>query len=71
MNTYANAMPVVALARYEDRYGRAIGKWMLNAANAARFVLVFNAKSQGLRSQERLVGDFALRESFLETVHIG
>jgi hypothetical protein len=36
MNTFANAMPVVALARYEDRYGRAIGKWMLNAANAAR-----------------------------------
>jgi hypothetical protein len=36
MNTFANAMPVVALVRYEDRYSRAIGKWMLNAASAAR-----------------------------------
>jgi len=36
MNTYANAMPVIPIARYEDRYSRAIGKWMLNAANAAR-----------------------------------
>ena len=36
MNTFATAMPIVPLARYEDRYSRAIGKWMLNAANAAR-----------------------------------
>jgi hypothetical protein len=36
MNTFATALPVVPLARYEDRYSRAIGKWMLNAANAAR-----------------------------------
>jgi hypothetical protein len=36
MNTFITAMPMVPLARYEDRYSRAIGKWMLNAANAAR-----------------------------------
>lgn len=36
MNTFATAMPLVPLARYEDRFSRAIGKWMLNAANAAR-----------------------------------
>ena len=36
MNTFATAMPMVPLVRYEDRYSRAIGKWMLNAANAAR-----------------------------------
>ena len=36
MNTFATAMPLVPLARYEDRYSRAIGKWMLNAASAAR-----------------------------------
>jgi hypothetical protein len=36
MNTFATALPMVPLARYEDRYSRAIGKWMLNAANAAR-----------------------------------
>jgi hypothetical protein len=36
MNTFITAMPMVPLVRYEDRYSRAIGKWMLNAANAAR-----------------------------------
>jgi hypothetical protein len=36
MNTFITAMPMVPLTRYEDRYSRAIGKWMLNAANAAR-----------------------------------
>jgi hypothetical protein len=36
MNTFATALPMVPMARYEDRYSRAIGKWMLNAANAAR-----------------------------------
>jgi hypothetical protein len=36
MNTFITAMPMVPLVRYEDRYSREIGKWMLNAANAAR-----------------------------------
>jgi hypothetical protein len=36
MNTYATAWPMVPMVRYDDRYARAIGKWMLNAANAAR-----------------------------------
>lgn len=36
MNTFATALPMVPLARYEDRYSQAIGKWMLHAASAAR-----------------------------------
>jgi hypothetical protein len=36
MNTFASAAALVPLVRYDDRYGRAIGKWMLNAANSAR-----------------------------------
>ncbi len=36
MNTFTQAGALVPLARYDDRYARAIGKWMLNAANAAR-----------------------------------
>jgi hypothetical protein len=36
MNTFITAMPMVPLARYEDRFSREIGKWMLNAASAAR-----------------------------------
>ena len=36
MNTFAQAGALVPLARYDPRYARAIGKWMLNLANAAR-----------------------------------
>ena len=36
MNSFVQAGALVPVARYDDRYARAIGKWMLNAANAAR-----------------------------------
>ena len=36
MNTFATAVALVPLVRYDDRFARAVGKWMLNAANAAR-----------------------------------
>ncbi len=37
MNTYDAAWPLVPLVRYDQSYAIAMGKWMLNAANAARF----------------------------------
>ncbi|MEO7048054.1 MAG: hypothetical protein ABI091_22335, partial [Ferruginibacter sp.] len=37
MNTYDAAWPLVPLVRYDQAYAVSIGKWMLNAANAARF----------------------------------
>ena len=37
MNTYDAAWPLIPLVRYDQSYANAIGKWMLNAANAARF----------------------------------
>ncbi len=37
MNTFVAAWPLVPLVRYDDRFARAIGKWMLGAANAARY----------------------------------
>jgi hypothetical protein len=37
MNTYDAAWPLVPMVRYDQSYAMAIGKWMLNAANAARF----------------------------------
>ena len=37
MNTYVLAGTLVPLVRYDERYARAIGKWMLNAAQASRF----------------------------------
>jgi len=36
MNTFAQAGALVPLARYDTRYARAIGKWILNLANSAR-----------------------------------
>ncbi|HXH73531.1 MAG TPA: MFS transporter [Bacteriovoracaceae bacterium] len=36
MNTYDMAWPLLPLVRYDQSYARAIGKWMLNAANAAK-----------------------------------
>jgi hypothetical protein len=36
MNTFDTAGPLVSLVRYDPRFARAVGKWMLNAANAAR-----------------------------------
>lgn len=37
MNTYDHALPLVPMVRYNQSYATAIGKWMLNAANASRF----------------------------------
>ena len=56
MNTFATAMPMVPLARYEDRYSRAIGKWMLNAANAARLFYA-DAHTPQTQSSEFWTGD--------------
>ncbi|MGN6247400.1 MAG: hypothetical protein ACTHNG_03530 [Ginsengibacter sp.] len=36
MNTYDAAWPLVPLVRYDQTYANIIGKWMLNAANAAK-----------------------------------
>jgi len=36
MNTFNLAGNLVPLVRYDDRFARAIGKWMLNAANNSR-----------------------------------
>ncbi len=35
MNTFAQAGALVPVARYDPRYARALGKWMLNLTNAA------------------------------------
>ncbi len=37
MNTFDLMMPLSATVRYDQRYARAVGKWALNASNAARF----------------------------------
>ncbi len=42
MNTFDLMMPMAALVRYDQRYARAVGKWALNASNAARFCYPFD-----------------------------
>lgn len=36
MNTFDMAWPLLPLVRYDQRYALSVGKWILNAANAAR-----------------------------------
>lgn len=36
MNTFQQAGALLPLLRYDDRFANALGKWMLNAANASR-----------------------------------
>lgn len=38
MNTFEQVGALVAMVRYDDRFARAMGKWVLNAANAARLL---------------------------------
>jgi hypothetical protein len=38
MNTFNLANSFVPLVRYDERFARAVGKWMLNAANSARLL---------------------------------
>ncbi|MHA2328702.1 MAG: hypothetical protein ACXACR_09290, partial [Candidatus Hodarchaeales archaeon] len=38
MTTFENVGALVPVARYDDRYARALGKYVLNAANAARLL---------------------------------
>ncbi len=38
MNTFEQVGALVPMVRYDDRFARAIGKWVLNAANAARLL---------------------------------
>jgi len=37
MNSFAMAWPLVPMVKYDPRYASAMGKWMLNVTNAARF----------------------------------
>lgn len=38
MNSFDLAWPLVPMVRYDNRFANAIGKWMLNVANAARLM---------------------------------
>jgi hypothetical protein len=52
MNTFEQAGALVPLVRYDDRYARAIGKWVLNAANSARLFYTAYLPNQNQDSEE-------------------
>ncbi len=52
MNTFEQIGALVPLVRYDDRFARAIGKWVLNAANAARLFYPKYLPDQNQDSEE-------------------
>lgn len=52
MNTFEHIGALVPLVRYDDRFARAIGKWVLNAANAARLFYPKYLPNQNQDSEE-------------------
>lgn len=52
MNTFEQVGALVPSVRYDDRYARAIGKWVLNAANSARLFYTNYLPDQNQDSEE-------------------
>lgn len=46
MNSFDMAWPLVPMVRYDNHYAEAIGKWMLNATNAARLFYPYEIDDQ-------------------------
>lgn len=71
MNTFEQAGALVPLVRYDDRFARAIGKWVLNAANSSRLFYTNYLPDQNQDSEdwahqydpESYIGHEAIRQS--------
>lgn len=71
MNGYQQAAALVPMTRYDDRFARAIGKWVLNLANASRlfypkYLPATNQDSEGWAFEydpESYIGHEAIRQS--------
>ena len=71
MNTFEQVGALVPLVRYDNRFARAIGKWVLNASNAARlfytnYLSDYNQDSEEWSHQydpNSYIGHEALRET--------
>jgi hypothetical protein len=69
MNTFDMAWPLVPMVRYEPKYARAIGKWMLNAANATRLFYPFEIpdKNQWLPEEKTITKNVIAYEGLKKT----
>ena len=71
MNTFEQVGALVPMVRYDDRFARAIGKWVLNATNATRLLYPNYLPDQNQDSEEwahqydpnSYIGHEALRQS--------
>jgi hypothetical protein len=71
MNSFEQVGALVPLVRYDDRFARAIGKWVLNVSNAARLLYPNYLPDQNQDSEEwahqydpdSYIGHEALRET--------
>lgn len=71
MNTFEQVGALVPMVRYDDRFARAIGKWVLNAANSSRLLYTKYLPDQNQDSEEwahqydpnSYIGHEALRQS--------
>ncbi len=69
MNTFDMAWPLVPMARYEPQYAKLIGKWMLNAANAARLFYPYEIpdKNQWLPNEKAITKNIIAYEGLKKT----
>jgi hypothetical protein len=68
MNTFDLAWPLAAMARYDQRYARAVGKWMVNAANAARLFYPYDIPDslQALPNQKAITKNVIAYEGLIK-----
>ncbi len=73
MNTFDMAWPLVPMVRYAPQYAETIGKWMLNAANAARLFYPneIAAENQHLPEKKNLTRNVIAYEGLIKKDHLG
>lgn len=69
MNSFDMAWPLVPMVRYEPQYAQLIGKWMLNAANAARLFYPYEIpdKNQWLPKEKAITRNVIAYEGLKKT----
>ncbi len=73
MNTFDMAWPLVPMVRYAPQYAETIGKWILNAANAARLFYPNEIPDQHqyLPEKKNLTRNVIAYEGLKKTDHLG
>ncbi|HOI33110.1 MAG TPA: hypothetical protein PLC47_10110, partial [Bacteroidales bacterium] len=72
MNTFDMAWPLVPMVRYAPQYSNMVGKWMLNAANAARLFYPHEIpdENQWLPEKKAISRNVIAYEGLKKTTHI-